>query len=70
MLAGEPPLPGRRVRRSLRSASLRAADGSGADTALSPTNRTLYEVVMAPDGRTLLGRVEMEGIQRLMVVTG
>lgn len=56
----------RTITDSLRSASLRAADGSGADTAVSPTNRTLYEVVMGSDGRTLLGRIEIEGVQRFM----
>ena len=56
----------RSITDSSRRASLRAADGSGADTAVSPANRTLYEVVMAPDGRTLLGRFETKGTQRLM----
>ena len=40
---------------------LRSADGSGADTALLRVRRALYEVVMAPDGHTLLGRLEEVG---------
>jgi hypothetical protein len=48
----------RSISDSLKSAMLRAADGSGADTMLLRTRRVVYEVVMAPDGRTVLGRVE------------
>jgi hypothetical protein len=72
-LAGEDPSSGRdraewtpdgrsilfrSITDSLRSAMLRTADGSGADTMLLRARRVVYEVVMAPDGRTVLGRVE------------
>jgi serine/threonine-protein kinase len=52
----------RSVTDSSRSAMLRAADGSGADTVLLRARRAIYEVVMARDGRTLLARVEDEGV--------
>lgn len=48
----------RSITDSLRSAMLRSADGSGADTVLLPGRRAVYEVVMAPDGKTLLGRMQ------------
>ena len=48
----------RSITDSLRSAMLRAADGSGADTVLLPGRRAVYEVVMASDGKRLLGRAQ------------
>jgi len=48
---------------SLRSAMLRAADGSGADTMLLRGRRAVYEVVLAPDGKTLLGRVQNDAVE-------
>jgi len=48
----------RSITDSLRSAVLRAADGSGADTVLLPGKQAVYEVAMAHDGSTLLGRVQ------------
>ena len=50
----------RSITDSLRSAVLRSADGSGADTVLLRTRRALFEVVMASDGKTLLGRVQAD----------
>ena len=51
----------RSITDSLRSAVLRSADGSGADTVLLRTRRALFEVVMAPDGTTMLGRIQTDG---------
>gem|GEM_PF-2668803 len=48
----------RSISQSDRNAVLRAAAGSGADTVVSPPGLVMYEVVMAPDGTTLLGRVQ------------
>ncbi len=57
----------RSITDSLRSGVLRTADGSGGDTALSRTKRGLYEVVMAPDGKTMLGRFDADSaLQRLL----
>jgi len=42
--------------KSVRAAVLRAADGSGDDTVLSPTAPSVLEAVMAPNGTTMLGR--------------
>ena len=50
----------RSITDSLRSAVLRSADGSGADTVLLPTRRALFEVVMASDGKTMLGRIQTD----------
>ena len=50
----------RSITDSLRSAMLRSADGSGADTVLLRTRRALYEVVMASDGTTMHGRIQTE----------
>ena len=48
----------RSITDSVRTAMLRSADGSGADTVLLRARRLVYEVAMAPDGKTLLGRVQ------------
>ena len=53
----------RSITDSLRSAMLRMADGSGADTVLLRGRRAVYEVVMAPDGKTLLGRVQNDAVE-------
>jgi len=49
---------------SLRSAMLRSADGSGADTLLLRARGVVYEVVMAPDGKTVLGRLQNDAADR------
>ncbi len=49
---------------SLRSAMLRSADGSGTDTLLLRARSVVYEVVMAPDGQTILGRVQNDAADR------
>jgi Tol biopolymer transport system component len=54
----------RSITDSLRSAVLRSADGSGTDTLLLRAGRLVYEVVMAPDGKTVLGRVQSEAVDR------
>ncbi len=53
----------RSITDSLRSAMLRPADGSGADTVLLPGRRAVYEVMLAPDGKTLLGRVQNDAVE-------
>ena len=50
----------RSITDSLRSAVLRSADGSGADTVLLPGRQPVYEVAIAGDGSTLLGRVQID----------
>jgi Tol biopolymer transport system component len=52
----------RSITDSLRSAMLRTADGSGADTVLLRGRRAVYEVVLALDGKTLLGRVQNDAV--------
>jgi Tol biopolymer transport system component len=52
----------RSITDSLRSAMLRPADGSGADTMLLRGRRAVYEVVLAPDEKTLLGRVQNDAV--------
>ncbi len=54
----------RSITDSLRSAVLRSADGSGADTVLLKAGRVVYEVVMSPDAKTVLGRVQNEAFDR------
>ncbi len=59
----------RSITDSSRSAMLRSADGSGADTVLLRARRAVYEVVVAPDGNTLLGRIQddvVSGAQSLL----
>ncbi|WP_411281639.1 protein kinase domain-containing protein [Gemmatimonas sp.] len=53
----------RSITDSLRSAMRRPADGSGADTVLLPGRRAVYEVVLAPDEKTLLGRVQNDAVE-------
>lgn len=50
----------RSITDSLRSAVLRSADGSGADSVLLRTRRAVFEVVMASDGKTMLGRIQTD----------
>ncbi len=54
----------RSITDSLRSAVLRSADGSGADTLLLREGRVVYEVVMAPDGKSIVGRVHNDAAVR------
>jgi len=51
----------RSITDSVRSAVLRSADGSGTDTVLLSTRRAVFEVVMASDGKTMLGRIQNDG---------
>ncbi len=54
----------RSITDSLRSAMLRTADGSGADTVLLRGRRAVYEVVLASDEKTLLGRVQNDAVEQ------
>jgi serine/threonine-protein kinase len=49
------------IGKTSRVAAIHAADGTGADTVVSPKGIRVYEIVMANDAKTLLARIDLNG---------